>query len=53
MVRNSFIEKTFCKVHIEVASMRQFHCVPATYITENKEDNYLEIYIFQVSCPLS
>ena len=21
--------------------------------TENKEDNYLEIYIFQVSCPLS
>ena len=21
--------------------------------TENKEENYLEIYIFQVSCPLS
>ena len=23
-----------------------------TYVTENKEENYLEIYIFQVSCPL-
>ena len=23
------------------------------YVTENKEENYLEIYIFQVSCPLS
>ena len=27
---------------------------PTTYVTENKEGNYLEIYIFQqVSCPLS
>ena len=33
--------------------MRQFQCVPTTYVTENKEENYLEIYIFQVSCPLS
>ena len=33
--------------------MRQFECVPTTYVTENKEENYLEIYIFQVSCPLS
>ena len=24
-----------------------------TYVTENKEENYLEIYIFQVACPLS
>ena len=23
------------------------------YVTENKEENNLEIYIFQVSCPLS
>ena len=29
-------------------------CVPTTYVnTENKEEKYLEIYIFQVSCPLS
>ena len=28
--------------------------VPTTYVTEkNKEENYLEIYIFQASCPLS
>ena len=33
--------------------MRQFQCVPTTYVTENKEENCLEIYIFQVSCPLS
>ena len=33
--------------------MRQFQCVPITYVTENKEENYLEIYIFQVSSPLS
>ena len=32
---------------------RQFQCVPTTYVTENKEENYLEIYIFRVSCPLS
>ena len=32
--------------------MRQFQCVPTAYGTEIKE-NYLEIYPFQVSCPLS
>ena len=26
----------------------QFQCVPTTYVTENKEESYLEIYIFQV-----
>ena len=26
---------------------------PTTYVAENEEENYLEIYIFQVSCPLS
>ena len=29
----------------------KFQCVPTTYPTENKEENYLEFYIFQVSCP--
>ena len=32
MVKNSFIEKTYV--------------VPTTYVTENKEENYLEINIF-------
>ena len=31
--------------------MRQLHCVPTTYVTQNKE-NYLEMYTCQVSCPL-
>ena len=31
----------------------QFQCVPTTYVTENEEESNLEIYIFQVSCPLS
>ena len=54
IVKNSFIEKTYVvKVHIGIATFRQFQRVPTTYVTENKEENYLEIYIFQVSCPLS
>ena len=32
--------------------MRQLQCVPTAYVTENKEENYLEIYTCQVSCPL-
>ena len=48
MVKNSFIEKTYV-----VGTHWQFQCAPTTYVTENKEENYLEIYIFQVSCPLS
>ena len=39
----SFIEKNILSIHI----------VPTIYVTENKEENYLEVYIFQVSCPLS
>ena len=31
--------------------MRQFQCVPTAYVTKSKE-TYLEIYTFQVSCPL-
>ena len=53
MVKNSFIEKTYVVGNIGIASMRQFQCVPTTYVTENKEESYLEIYFFQVSCPLS
>ena len=33
--------------------MRLFQCVPTTYVTENKEENYLDIYTYQVSCSLS
>ena len=33
-------------VHIGIASS-------TTYVTDNKEDNYLEIYTFQVLYPLS
>ena len=43
MVKNSVIEKTNDVVT---------HC-PTTYVTENKEENHLEIYIFKVSCALS
>ena len=32
--------------------MRQFQCVPTTYITEIKE-TYFEIYTKQVSCTLA
>ena len=38
-MKNSFIENAYV--------------VLTTYVTENKEENYLEIYISQVSCPLS
>ena len=43
MVKNSFIEKTYvvgthCNCLIEVISM----CI-TTYVTENKENNYLKI----------
>ena len=56
MVKNSFIEKTYVVVThwnclIEAIPM----CTYNIYVTENKEENYLEIYIIQVqeSCPLS
>ena len=32
--------------------MKQFQCVPTPYVNKIKE-NYLEIYTYQVSCPLS
>ena len=51
MLKNSFIEKIY--VVGTHWNKRQFRCVPTTHVTENKEENYLESYIFQVSCPLS
>ena len=45
MVKNLFIEKTY-------VVGTHWNCEPTTYVTENKEENYLEVYIFQVSCPL-
>ena len=50
--KNSFISNRVLWVHIGIAYMKQFQCVPSAYATENK-DNYLEIYTYQVPCPLS
>ena len=54
MVKNSFIEKTYVEgTHwnclIEAIPM----CTYNIYVTEIKEENYLEIYIVQVSSPFS
>ena len=32
--------------------MRQFPCIPTTYVTEIKE-TYFEVYTYQESCPLA
>ena len=40
------------KVHIGIAYMMQFQCVPTKYVTEIKEI-YFEIYTKQASCPLT
>ena len=32
MVKNSFIERTYVEVHIEIASMRQFRCKSTIYV---------------------
>ena len=39
-------------MHIGIASMRQFQCVPTTYVHKIKE-TYFEIYTEQVLCPLA
>ena len=57
-IHDAFIEKTYvvgthwnCLIElIEAIPMCTYNIC---YITENKEKNYLEIYIFQVSCPVS
>ena len=46
MVKNSFIEKTY-------VVGTHWNCLIEVYVTENKEESYLEINIFQVLCPLS
>ena len=57
--KHPFIEWTYVVgthwnylIHIGIASMRQFQCVPTTYVTEIKETNF-EIYTKKVSCPLA
>ena len=48
MVKNThLLNGHMLKVHIEIASMRQFQCIPKTYVTEIKET------YFEVSCPLA
>ena len=48
MVKNSSIEKTY-------VVGTHWNCLieATTYVTENEVENYLDIYIFQVSCTLS
>ena len=53
MVKNSFIEKKCCRYTLELPSRGNSNVEPTTYVAENKEEKYLEIYTFQVSCPLS
>ena len=52
MVKNSFIEKTY--VLSTHWTIRQFHLhlVPTAYVTENKEENYLEFTLskYNVHC---
>ena len=48
---NEFLTISFFKQILN--HFQQFQFVPTTYVIENKEENYLEIYIFQVACPLS
>ena len=54
--KHSFIESTYAVgVHwncLTNASMRQFQCVPTTYVTEIKK-TYFEIYTKQVACKLA
>ena len=58
-VKNAFMVKNthllnghMLLVHIGIASLRQFQCVPTTCVTEIKE-TYFEIYIYQESYPLA
>ena len=53
VVKNSFIEKTYVVGTHRNCLIKAIPICTTTYVTENKEENYLEIYIFQVSCPLS
>ena len=44
MGKNTHLLKGHLRMHIKIASIRQFQCVPTTYIIEIKE-TYFEIYI--------
>ena len=50
MVKNSIIEKTYV---VGTHWNCLYECETTAYVTENKEDNYLEIYIskYHVHCP--
>ena len=51
MMKNSFIEKTYVVgTHWNYLIEAILMCKPTIYVTENKEEKYLEGYIFQVSC---
>ena len=45
MVKDSFIEQTYVVGHIGIASMRQFQCVPITYVTVFASFKYLKMPI--------
>ena len=49
LVKNSFIEKTYVVGTINLIGNSNVYL---QHVIENKEENYLKIYIFQVSCPL-
>ena len=46
-MENSYTENVYV-----VSSQRQFQCAPTKYVTENKERNYFEIYIFPSIMPI-
>ena len=48
MVKNSFIEKDICCRYTLELPHRGNSNVYLQHVTENKVENYLEIYIFQV-----
>ena len=49
MVKNTHLLNGYMlKVHIGIAYMMQFQCVPTTYVTEIKE-TYFEIYTIKTS----
>ena len=52
-MKNSVIEKTYSVGTHWNCLIEAIPMCNTTYVTENKEENHLEIYIFQVSCPLS
>ena len=45
MVENSFIKKTYVVgTHWDCLIEAKFRCEPTAYVSENKDENYLEIY---------